>query len=158
MLRKIWMAAGLVVAFLLVGGVALASIPDANGAIHGCRKNSDGSMRVIDSDAGQTCANGWTPLNWSQTGPQGPAGPSGMQRSIPAGNATLATGEQRRVTVLCPAGQAVIGGGWAQPGDNVHVYSSRPQVDILGEGWVFDVINAGSPTTVEFYAICTVVV
>ena len=33
-------------------GFALASIPDADGVIHGCCRMSDGQLRVIDTDAG----------------------------------------------------------------------------------------------------------
>jgi len=31
-----------------LSAVALASIPDSAGVIHGCRKNSTGDLRVID--------------------------------------------------------------------------------------------------------------
>jgi hypothetical protein len=157
MTRKLWTVAGAVAVLLLVGGVAVASIPDASGVIHGCRKNSDGTLRVIDSDLGQTCANGWTPLNWSQTGPQGPAGPSGVQRSISGQSVPLVAGEERRITIPCPAGQAVISGGWSQGGDNVHVYSSRPQVAPT-EAWVLDVINTSANLgSLDAFAVCTVV-
>lgn len=165
MFRKTWTLAATAAVLLLVGGVAAASIPDASGVIHGCRKNSDGSVKVIDSDLGQVCGNGYTALNWSQTGPQGPAGPtgpqgpagpSGMQRSIPGGGFVLAPGEERRATVLCPTGQAVLSGGWTQGGDNIHVYGSYPQTS-PAEGWIFDTINTGVTATIGFYAICTVV-
>lgn len=63
-------------ALLLVGGVAVASIPDASGVIHGCRKTNGGALSVIDS-ATQTCPAGTVALNWSQTGPTGPSGPTG---------------------------------------------------------------------------------
>lgn len=60
---------GLAVA-LLVGGAAsaavFASIPDSGGTIHGCYKNSTGTLRAIDSTA--SCASGETALNWSQNG------------------------------------------------------------------------------------------
>jgi hypothetical protein len=60
-------------------GVALASIPDANGMIHGCYDTKHGNLRVIDMEAGQTCDPNETLLSWNQTGPQGPAGPPGPQ-------------------------------------------------------------------------------
>lgn len=102
---------GVVGVLLLVGGVAVASIPDASGVIHGCRKNNDGSLRVIDSDAGQTCPNGWTALNWSQTGPAGPAGVSGYEylnrlMSGPASSATPFEG-----FIYCSPGKRPLGGG-----------------------------------------------
>jgi hypothetical protein len=158
MRRKISIAAGVVTALVLVGGVAAAGIPGADGIIHGCRKNNDGSLRVIDSEAGQVCPNGYTPLDWSQTGPQGPPGPSGVQRSIVAQSVPLAAGENRRITVACLAGQAVISGGWSQGGDNIHVYSSRPQV-VPVEAWVLDVVNTSLDLgSMEAYVICAVVV
>jgi hypothetical protein len=81
---------GLVLA--LVSGVAYASIPGSDGLIHACRKNTDGSVRVIDTDLGQTCASGWTAFTWNQTGPQGATG------------ATGATGAQGDVGPQGPAG------------------------------------------------------
>jgi len=66
---------------LVVGGVALASIPDQNGVIHACYRNSNGQLRVIDN-ATQTCSSGETALTWNQTGPaglQGPVGPTGPE-------------------------------------------------------------------------------
>jgi hypothetical protein len=69
-----------IVGALVVGGIAYATIPDAGGVIHGCYKKSSpnqGTLRVIDSEKGQTCASAETPLNWSQTGPQGIQGPKG---------------------------------------------------------------------------------
>lgn len=61
---------GLMVASIaggLVSAVALASIPDSAGTIHGCYKTSTGMLKVIDS-ATQTCASGESALNWSQNG------------------------------------------------------------------------------------------
>jgi hypothetical protein len=64
-------------ALLVVGGIAYANIPDANGVIHGCYKTTQGTLRIVDTDKAQSCSNSETPLDWSQTGPQGPAGPTG---------------------------------------------------------------------------------
>jgi hypothetical protein len=68
-----------VAAALVLGGtaVAVASIPDAQGVIHGCRNTKTGALRAIDTDVGQTCGKDEAALNWNQTGPQGPAGPPG---------------------------------------------------------------------------------
>jgi hypothetical protein len=65
------------------GGVAMATIPDSGGVIHGCyAKPSSGAMpgnlRVVDT--GQSCQASETALSWNQAGqlgPQGPAGPQG---------------------------------------------------------------------------------
>ncbi len=70
-LRGLGLGGRLVLA-LAVGGTVFgiacavqASIPDANGVIHGCYKTNTGSLRVIDN-AGSSCAASETPLNWSQ--------------------------------------------------------------------------------------------
>jgi len=76
--------AALAATFLIGAGVAYA-IPDLTGVIHGCYKDSDGKLRVIDTDAGETCGPSEIGLDWNQqgpigpTGPQGPAGPQGPQ-------------------------------------------------------------------------------
>lgn len=137
-MRKSLTALGIAGALLLVGGVAVASIPDSSGVIHGCRKNSDGSVRVIDSDLGQTCASGWTALNWSQTGPQGPAGATGPQG--PAGVSgyevltsigTVSDGDTGRDSALfklCPAGKRAVGGGGGALNAGIGNSVSRPDV------------------------------
>jgi hypothetical protein len=60
---------------LVGGGIAYATIPDSGGKIHACYKLSGGALRVIDSGG---CLSSEAPLNWSQTGPQGPRGPSDL--------------------------------------------------------------------------------
>jgi hypothetical protein len=72
-------AAAAAVAVAIMGGaIAYASIPDANGVIHGCYTVKGGSLRVIDTAKGQTCATGQHALNWNQKGTQGPPGPAGV--------------------------------------------------------------------------------
>ena len=68
-----------VVGTLAAAAAVQASIPDGGGVIHGCYKTNQGTLRVIDTDQGQTCANSEAPLNWNQTGPAGPQGPQGPQ-------------------------------------------------------------------------------
>jgi hypothetical protein len=65
------------VALALGAGVAVASIPDRNGVIHGCRNARTGVLRVIKSTA--HCRVGERPLNWNAQGPQGVPGPMGPQ-------------------------------------------------------------------------------
>jgi hypothetical protein len=55
--------------------IAHATIPDGNGVIHGCYRNSDGNLRVVNDPT--SCRHDETALSWSQTGPQGPQGPVG---------------------------------------------------------------------------------
>jgi hypothetical protein len=63
----------------VIGGVSTAlvqaAIPSSNdGQVHACYRNSasltqpKGSLKVIDSDAGATCASGETALNWGSSG------------------------------------------------------------------------------------------
>lgn len=67
----------IVVAVVASGvGIAMASIPDASGVIHGCRASRSGALSVIDSTT-ESCPKGTTALDWNQTGPQGPAGATG---------------------------------------------------------------------------------
>lgn len=108
-----------VAALLLAGGIAYASIPAPDGTINGCRKNTDGSLRVIDSTA--TCASGWTALNWSQTGPAGPTGAAGVSGyesvSNSEGVAIGSTPVDLAVEVFCSTGKKAFGGGGVAPSD-----------------------------------------
>ena len=61
-------------AVLFLGIVAYASIPDANGIIHGCYKKTSGQLRVIDGET-SSCDSNEVPIQWGQTGPQGPPAP-----------------------------------------------------------------------------------
>jgi hypothetical protein len=110
---------GIAVAMLVLGmgAIAWASIPDAGGVIHGCRKNSDGQLRVIDSDAGQMCANGWTALNWSQAGPPGLAG-----LHIVTDHAAGAVTVQSR----CPVGETALGVAFTISGGGASPFSATP--------------------------------
>jgi hypothetical protein len=67
------------------GGLAYAAIPGGDGTITACYANKDGSLRVIDTTAGETCDKKETPLAWNTQGAPGPAGPQGAQG--PAGPA-----------------------------------------------------------------------
>jgi hypothetical protein len=122
-----------------VVSVATGAIPSgSDGVINACY-SSDGSLRVIDKDAGKTCNKGWTELSWNQTGPQGPQGLPGQNGEVgapgpqgpqgdqgPPGNvmATYArvsqtkewvqhSGSEFADTISCPAGKRILGtGGW----------------------------------------------
>jgi hypothetical protein len=77
--RLLFLVACLIGAGLVVG-LGYASIPDSNGVIHACYDKA-GTLRVIDSPA-QSCSAKETPLDWSQTGPQGPPGePATVKRT-----------------------------------------------------------------------------
>ena len=84
MLRR-WMrtplraaAAAMVLAAAVAGGtsVALASIPDSHGVIHGCYQASGTAhqLKVINNRSTARCPRGYISLNWSQKGPKGLSG------------------------------------------------------------------------------------
>jgi hypothetical protein len=86
--------------FMVVGGIAYASIPDASGVIHGCYRTSTddqkGQLRVVEDAA--SCRTNELPMQWNQTGPDGPAGKDGAAgvsptvRQLVAGDQTCAAG------------------------------------------------------------------
>jgi len=60
-------------------GIAVASIPDSGGVIHGCYSKANGTLKVIDSAKVAACPSGAASLRWNQTGPQGATGARGAQ-------------------------------------------------------------------------------
>jgi hypothetical protein len=106
--------AAVVLAVLVASvGVGYAAIPSANGVISACynsKSNPVGMLRVIDAEAGATCAKNEKLLTFNQTGPVGPAGPVGpVGPEGPAGP----QGEQGLVGPAGPAGPA---GPQGEPG------------------------------------------
>lgn len=76
----------LVFGFSLAASSASASIPDANGVIHGCYNVFTGSTRIID---GTNCGLFDKHVSWSQ---KGPAGESVTGRSLNVGDANCPGG------------------------------------------------------------------
>lgn len=66
----------------LLGIIAYASVPDADGVIHGCYKTTNGSLRVIDAPAVTCDPKNETPISWNQAGTRGPQGAQGEQGPI----------------------------------------------------------------------------
>ncbi len=98
-------------------GVAYATIPDAQGVIHGCYTRSGGTLRVIDATV-TNCKTTETSLDWNMQGvpgAQGPAGPQGPQG---------ATGAQGPEGPQGPAG-ATGPAGPAGPAGTSHAYTAR---------------------------------
>jgi len=154
-------------------GIALASIPDSGGVIHGCYKTSNpgqGALIIIDS-ASQSCPSGTTSLNWSQTGPQGPAGPQGPSGPISvhvveSGQSgypfsTVDPGQVNQLSLPCDPGQIAIAGNWFVNGNGdaagfpqLSVQSSGP-VFPADQGWNVSVRNSGSsPATFGIHVLC----
>jgi hypothetical protein len=107
--RRSVAVAVVVVVAIAVGGIAYASIPDSNGVIHGCYRPTTGQLIVATS--GKGCEEGWTPLNWSQTGPTGLTGATGATGPTGATGATGATGPSDGWDGL-PGGTVPTGGGF----------------------------------------------
>ena len=77
--RKRYLVAAVtgLVGFAALGGTAFASIPSLNGTFSACVMKNNGSVRLIDKDAGAVCTNKENAVSWNATGPAGPAGPAG---------------------------------------------------------------------------------
>ena len=162
MRRNSFLAIAVVAGLVLAGGVAYASIPDAGGVIHGCYLKAVGTLRVIDSP-GQHCLNGLeTPLNWSQTGAEGPSGPTGpagiagYEEKVASDFFTLAPGDSQGIDVSCPSGKKALGGGGLAAGAHISLTGTGPS-GVNNDRWfaVFaNTTGAVAGATVEVYAIC----
>lgn len=106
---------GVVVGVFLSGvTVAVASIPDSGTqVISGCYTTKNGTLRVIDYQAGRRCLTGEVLLQWNQRGiqgamgltgaqgPQGVAGPQGLTGPQGVGAiSTIATTEVPRLNPM----------------------------------------------------------
>jgi unsaturated pyranuronate lyase len=107
---------------LLLGAMvtgAFASIPDSSGVIHACPQPKTGAItKVINTNAGQTCAKNERPLNWNQAGPRGPVGPAAQvsmqtraQRFTEPDPSQGQIGGGFATTATCPAAQHAVNGG-----------------------------------------------
>src|SRR5690349_17871113 len=152
MSRTSLIAIAALASLVLAGGVAYASIPDADGVIHGCYKTQNGQLRVIDSGG---CLPSEAALDWNQTGPTGPQGAQGLTGPAgpPGPSGTLAwahvaangtvLGSSGNVTIAHPAaGQYCV----AVTGGTVH--AAMAVLDAL--------INVGGTiqTGVFHYSLC----
>lgn len=72
-MRKMLISLAAMILLAAVGGVALATIPSANGVIHACYVKRTGALRVVSGK--HRCPSGQAPLHWNVQGPRGPQGP-----------------------------------------------------------------------------------
>lgn len=160
----------IVTASALAVGIALASIPDAAGVIHGCYSKDLGILRVIDTAKGQSCRKWETALDWNQQGPQGPqgvAGPQGPQGASGISGYEVVVSHDTQFNVLgngiadsqanCPQGKSVLGGGAGTlQGDALNLQTSTPTGS--NDGWLVEFVNTSGNTLgqadVWAYAIC----
>jgi hypothetical protein len=184
MRKRAWLLSASGAAILaagLGGGVAFGavqSVPDSGGTIHGCYKPSGyatGALMVIDTDAGQSCPSDTTAINWNQTGPSGPAGPS---TAGPSGldvttvfNQVGYNGETQQ-KALCPSSHPyALGGGVLQVSgaSQGNVLESSPTGSggsitpdagtwnpaNTAEGWYGHISSNSSNEVWTVYAICS---
>ncbi len=81
MIGRAAVGAVVVAALVIAVSVAYGAIPDSNGVISACYKESGGALRVVDE--GVVCGKNEAPLSWNQQGPQGVPG-------LPGGALTFA--------------------------------------------------------------------
>jgi hypothetical protein len=142
--------------FMVAGGIAYAAIPGADGTINGCYKRSDGTLRVIDAEAGATCKPSETAIAWSQTGPPGEdAGP--VRIATISQSATIPAATIGGIDVVCPSGMIAVGGGYNfnTPGANIVVWKnvqSSSSARVWEVGFRNDSNNAW---LVSAYALCS---
>ena len=131
------------------------AIPDANGVIHACSNQASGNLRLIDTEAGETCGNNELPLSWlavgapgatgppgppGQAGPAGPEGPAGPQGPI---GAQGPAGPQGAIGPEGPQGAMGLAGSpgpiasarWLVSHVGGTVSDWNPQVALEGERW-----------------------
>jgi hypothetical protein len=91
-------------------------------------------------------------------GIQGPSGFSGWQR-VQGYSDTAREGTTTRLTVTCPAGKSVLGGGYVNPdtkGTNNSVLASFPASQTTWEVQIFNPSGSSSFAVVPF-AVCATV-
>lgn len=150
-------------AALLVGaGIAVATIPDANGTVHACVKKNKGGVYVIDPGAGQSCGKD-VALDWNTagaTGPPGTAGPQGFDgfQGSPGSSGYEKQRDQESTDgsgngsaeADCPSGKVALAGGYELTYGVVPLRSA-PTSD--GSGWVVHVTGTAN-SLFAAYAIC----
>lgn len=86
-------------AIVVVASTAgIAGIPSSSGQIDACFAVRGGALRVIDTEAGQTCASREKPLSWSSQPGEGPMAYGLIQWAVDsAGNPSADVDESRSV-------------------------------------------------------------
>jgi hypothetical protein len=146
----------LTVLLVVAGGVAYAAIPGADGTINGCYKTGDGTLRVIDAEAGATCKTNEKPIAWSQTGPPGePGGP--LRIATIFQSARIPPASISGIDVVCPTGMTALSGGYNfnTPGAHIVVWKNL-QSSSLARVWEVGLRNEDSNDwVVTAFALCS---
>jgi hypothetical protein len=119
--RLLTFAGGALLAVVVAGGVAYATIPDQNNVYRACVLKGVGQVRLIDKSLPSTnpmshCTANETEVSWNQAGQPGPPGPQGTKGDPgPAGtngnNGTDGKDGQSVTTAPEPAGRNCAAGG-----------------------------------------------
>lgn len=143
---------------LAIGGTtyAVAAIPDStSGEITGCYSNGSGQVRIIDKQASASCHSYETEVSWPSSTT---AGITGYQRVTDT--LTLSPNERDDITVTCPTGKKVTGGGFkavnvqfGNAPDDIWATESYPSAD---NAWTLTLKDreSGYDYTITAYAIC----
>jgi hypothetical protein len=113
-------------------------------------KVKDGTLHAVDFAAGQIPA-----------GPAGPAGPPGIAGLERQSNASALTSGTKTVSVSCPSGKKVIGGGESISGDGANKTSVTESFPEAGLGsWTVTAVETVATTAtwkLTVYALCATV-
>jgi hypothetical protein len=144
-------------AVLATTAAAVASIPSSDGVFTACVK-SDGTLRLIDAEAGDTCKASEQTVTWNQTGPQGPPGVSEAEVITEEFEVPANSSEDGQAT--CPAGKKAISGGFdTRNVGRATVIGSMNNQSVQGgpvaEQWTVAVENGNDfAITVDVQAVC----
>lgn len=133
-----------------VGTIAWAAIPDANGTVHGCFKNSNGALRVIDP-ASDSCGASETAISLNQ-------GVTGWEVKL-AGTASNSD-QWKSVVVSCSAGKKLLGGGARVLPSNVPEVALDTTAPAFQDQWVagaHEVVPTDDSWSLTGFAICAYV-
>jgi hypothetical protein len=110
----------------------------------------NGSLRRLDFRPGQ--------IPPGPTGPQGPPGTPGVSgREQLASETPLTNSGPKNLTVTCPAGKKILGGGVEISGagrNRVTVVENKPSGDNAWEGEAFEAVATASTWKLVVHAIC----
>jgi hypothetical protein len=126
---------------------AFASHTDPN-EIHAC-VDKQGNPRIVDDPA--NCKASETPLTWNAQGQQGPPGVSGYEV------VTVTSTTSTDVTVSCPTGKKVFGGGGVlQPAEMLHDMAASFPVGETAWRTIIEPFSSPLPpgASMDAYAVC----
>jgi hypothetical protein len=132
------------------GNVTSADIADGSVSSADVR---NGSLHRVDFRPGQ--------IPHGPTGPQGPPGAPGVSgREQTASETPLTSTSPKNLTVNCPAGKKVLGGGVEISGagrGRVTAVENKPNGDSAWEGEAFEAVSTNATWKLVVHAICATI-